>query len=426
MKNFMCKVMTPQGQVIKIKLTEEDKMSCLKKLKRNGMTPIEVKPALIVPPNVSRKISASIVAKRKEEKVIKLSKEVVKSISIEDIKSFTQDLLLLRQAKFTNEHALKTIISNTKNQNFKHILKEILKNNEKEIYMYKTMEKYSQVFPLIYINLIKNGELTESLDEGLKNAISYLENEEKLDSILQEKVFPNILLIFSIVLIMFLSVVLGIPLVQDLLVSINSSLKLPFITRIVMKICNLVVYKWYILLGIIAILILILWLNLRSPEGKLKFDKIKYKNRLCGNVLYLLDFSRVIRCLVINLDNKMRMQDSLEVCKNVVSNLHMSNTIEKSINMVFKGKPWIEAFADDKILNPIVIEMLKKNSETKSTELISKTIGYLELQIDKEFDKLIVRLAEISYIILGLLFLIYIGTILLPCISVYLSSFLVF
>ena len=39
MQNFICKVRTPQGQIIKIKLTEEDKISCLKKLKRNGMTP---------------------------------------------------------------------------------------------------------------------------------------------------------------------------------------------------------------------------------------------------------------------------------------------------------------------------------------------------------------------------------------------------
>lgn len=426
MPNFICKVRTPQGQVIKVKLTEEDKIACLKKLKRNGMTPIEIKPALIVSQNVSRKISASIVAKKKEEKVIELSKEIVKSIKLEDIKEFTQELLFLKQSNFSNEHALKTIISNTKNQNFKNILKEILKNIEKDHYMYKTMESYVQIFPSIYVNLIKNGELTGLLKEGLKNAISYLEDEEKIDDILQEKVFPNILLIFITILIMFLSIVLAIPLVQKLLLNINITLKLPLVTRIVFNICNLIVYKWYIFIVLIALIALGIFLKLKTTDGKLKLDRFKYKNRLFGKVLYLLDFSRIVRCISINLENKMRIQDSLEVCKSIVNNSYMVNTIEKSINGIFKGNSWIDPFIENKILDSIIIEIIKKNSESKITKLMPKAIEYLEYQINKEIEKLIVRLTEISYIIVGVLFLIYVGMILLPSISVYLSSFLLF
>lgn len=122
----------------------------------------------------------------------------------------------------------------------------------------------------------------------------------------------------------------------------------------------------------------------------------------------------------------MRIQDSLEVCKSIVKNSYMINTIEKSINIIFKGNFWIEAFIDDKILNPIIIEMIKKNSESKTVKLMPKAIEYLEYQIDKEIEKLINRLTEISYIIIGILFLIYVGTILIPCISVYLNSFLLF
>ena len=122
----------------------------------------------------------------------------------------------------------------------------------------------------------------------------------------------------------------------------------------------------------------------------------------------------------------MRLQDSLEVCKDVVKNTYMLNTIEKSINSIFKGNIWIESFESDKVLDSIVVEMLKSSSKGKNVALIEKTIEYLEKQINEEIDELISRLTEISYIIIGILFLIYIGTILIPCISVYLSSFLLF
>lgn len=42
MESFICKIRTPQGQITKVKMQEKDKISCLKKLKRNGMTPISV------------------------------------------------------------------------------------------------------------------------------------------------------------------------------------------------------------------------------------------------------------------------------------------------------------------------------------------------------------------------------------------------
>ncbi len=42
MSKFICKVITPQGQIVKLKMTENDKITCLKKLKKNGMTPISI------------------------------------------------------------------------------------------------------------------------------------------------------------------------------------------------------------------------------------------------------------------------------------------------------------------------------------------------------------------------------------------------
>ena len=46
--------------------------------------------------------------------------------------------------------------------------------------MYTTMEYYSNVFPYIYINMIKVGELSGSLTNSLKQAIKYLDESSDL------------------------------------------------------------------------------------------------------------------------------------------------------------------------------------------------------------------------------------------------------
>ena len=42
--------------------------------------------------------------------------------------------------------------------------------------MYTTMEYYQDVFPYIYINMIKVGELSGSLTKSLEQAVEYLES----------------------------------------------------------------------------------------------------------------------------------------------------------------------------------------------------------------------------------------------------------
>ena len=47
--------------------------------------------------------------------------------------------------------------------------------------MYTTMEYYSDTFPIIYINMIKVGELSGSLTNSLEQAVKYLESSETLN-----------------------------------------------------------------------------------------------------------------------------------------------------------------------------------------------------------------------------------------------------
>jgi type IV pilus assembly protein PilC len=425
MPSFICKVITPQGQVVKFKMSETDKISCLKKLKKNGMTPIDIKNSLSISVNSKKKNTATVYSKRKKNYKLKNTEiQFSNKISLEEIKNFTQEFYFLRKSKFTNVHALATITDNTENLSLKKILNDILENLKEGKFIYKTMEEYDSVFPFVYINLIKNGELTGSLDKSLEYAIKYLDDEEKLNNSIQKKIVPNIIIFIGILILIFLSIIIGIPIIQDIFDGNGSGIALPKITIFISEFCRLIVQKWYFI--IVALLIFLgIFIKYESTEkGRYNVDYFKYKNKLFGRVIYLFDFSRLIRCLIINLENNMRIQDALEVSKNVIKNTYMLNTIEVSINNIYIGKSWIEPFENQKILNTITIEMLKNGTDNTGIDSIEKTIDYMDVQIEKEVDKLLNKLSKISYLIFGIVILIFIGVVLIPCISVYLSNFL--
>ena len=428
MQTFSCKVLTPQGQIAEIKIKENDKLSCMKKLKKHGMTPISIEPSFNIWNNKkSKKITATIHSRKKKKSFLLKTIsdiELFNNVSIEEIKDFTEDLYALRKSGFSSKHSLRTIMNKTENSTFKECLKDVINAVDSGKYLYKAMKEHKDIFPLVYINLIKTGELTKSLDASLKHAITYLEDEQKIKRKVKNILIPNMLSFFGILAMLVLAILIIIPNLQNILMSYGTTIKLPRILTLLSTIINVFIKFWYI--WIFVIIGIGLWFSkyINSENGRAKLDALKYNNKLLGKLLYLLDFSRVIRSIFLNLQNKMRIEDALEISKNVTKNTYMFSLIEKSINNVYIGKSWLDVFSNEKLLNPIILELLKKSEKTKDIQDFTSALKYLDKDIEKEIQKFLKKLPEISYIIVGLALLLFVVTVLIPCMQIYLSGLL--
>ena len=429
MATFVCKVMTPQGQTVSVTIKEKDKIACIKRLKDNEMTPIEINkkfdPFGIIASK--SKVTASIHSRKNDNKPkVDFNKEVKlqNKVSLEELKKFTQEFCMLKESKFSNRDALTTIISSLENEKLKTVLEALVKNVEQEMFMYKAMQDYPSVFPSVYINLIKTGEVTGNLEESLHNAVTYIDGEILITNKIQKDILPNMLMFIAILVMLFVAMIIGVPVLQNIFIASGNVIKLPFITVALSKFANAILDIWYILVIIIITAGIFLWRYLKTEKGRLKFDYLKYKNYIFGDITYSLDFSRFLRCLQINLRSKLRLEDALEISKNVVKNTYLLSTIEKAISNVYIGKSWVEPFEEDKLLNPIIIEILKKGNKTTMSEMLTKAVEYMNFEIEIQDNKLYKVLPGISYTIVGITILLFTITIIIPCIQIYLGGFL--
>ena len=300
-----------------------------------------------------------------------------------------------------------------------------MSNLDEEIYMYKTMEEYTDIFPLIYINFIKTGELTNTLEESLKHAITYLEDEEKIKNKINNTIIPNVLMFLGVIAFVFITLLIGVPNVQKVIVSNGGIGSLPKTTLTISIILGGFVQYWYVFIIIIAVMLCIIIRYIHTQEGREDLDNLKYTNPLCGKTLYLLDFTRVIKTVYLNLKNNMRIQDALEISKNVTTNVQMHNTIEKAINNIYFGKSWLEPFEEEKMLSSLSIELLKKGFRGKAIDIIDRTINHLDSEIEDSINRLLKRLLEISYIIIGISLILFILLVVIPYLQIYLGELLI-
>jgi len=202
-------------------------------------------------------------------------------------------------------------------------------------------------------------------------------------------------------------------------------MKLPDITLWFMDFVDIIMAYWYVPVIIIAAIAAGIFWYINTPRGRYNFDYFKYKMPIFGSLIYAIDFSRLMRAMLLNLQNGMRIQESLEVSKSVVKNYVMLSIIESSINNILIGGSWIEPFENSGLSSAMETEMLKIGMQTDLSEMMAKLLDYMDIDIDNKMQKIMKVLPEISYAFVGAILIFLVVVVLVPCIQLYMGNWLI-
>lgn len=434
---------TKTGDIVEYRTDAANKFLLLNKLKKNGLYPISIT-------SINVKNEKNV---KKQKRNIETSNSVLKQVRAEQIKKsidtkeswykradnylqrnraikkrdiivFTQNFYLLKKANFNNIHALSTVIETIENQTLRAIVEDILLGVEAGENMYTTMEYYSSVFPPIYINMIKVGELSGSLTNALEQAVTYLEETQALNKKLREILIPNLVQFVLLMLLAIIGTIISVPMIQGVFDSFGSTEKLPGITIWFSNFLNKMTAIWYIPVGIIAVVVAAVLLYIRTPKGKYRFHYFKYKMPIFGQLIYAIDFSRLIQSILLNLKNGQRIQEALETSKNISNNLVMLSLIESAINNIMIGQSWIEPFEQSGLSTPMITEMLKIGMQTDLVEMMEKLNSYMQIDIDNIIQKVMKVLPQVVQIFVGIVLIFVVVVVLVPMIQVYMGGWM--
>lgn len=440
MPTYIYKAVTSSGIIVRNRVEAGSKQNLLRSLKDNNLMPITIE-----------QVAYSAKKKKSKKKNIKDIEEILKNanttqintkktssvkekinmylsktekVTSRDLVIFTQNFYLLKKANFNNIHALKTIMESTENHTFKGVLEDILAGVEAGENMYTTMEYYEDIFPFIYINMIKVGELSGSLTNSLEQAVRYLDSTEALNKKIRGILIPNIIQFVLLLVMLFVGTIVAIPAIQNVYDEVGTQDTLPAVTLWFQGVVNNLVKFWYIPLVIVLAVAAAIIFYLNTPKGKYKFDYFKYKMPVFGHLIFTLDFSRLMKGMLLNLENGMRIQESIEVSKNIIKNYFMLSIIETSLSNILVGDSWIEPFEKSGLAKPMITEMLKIGMQTDLTEMMNKLVEYLEIDIDNIMEKVMKVLPQVVYAIVGVVLIFFVVVVLVPCIQVYMGDFL--
>ena len=204
---------------------------------------------------------------------------------------------------------------------------------------------------------------------------------------------------------------------------VGTSAKLPGITIWFQGVVNAMLKYWpiptMIIVGIVAGIIL----YIQTPKGKYRYHYFKYTMPIFGKLIFSLDFSRLMKAMLLNLKNGMRIQEALDVSKNVVSNYVMLSIVENALKNILIGQSWIEPFERSGLASSMITEMLKIGMQTDLSEMMEKLVEYMEIDIDNTMEAIMKTLPQVMYSIVGVVLIFFVVVVVVPMIQVYMGNF---
>ena len=448
MPEFTYRAVDKNGVIVRNRVEDVSKQALIKRLKHNDLMPISVVSHDVIRKTgktrarrrninnveeILKNVNTANLAQSRGKKVstidkINMALSKTEPLTIRDLSIFTQNFYLLKKANFNNIHALSTILESTENLTLRTILEDIIAGVEAGENMYVTMEYYSNIFPnlfsYVYVNMIKVGELSGSLTNSLMQAVKYLDDTEKLKRRLRSILLPNIIQFVLLIVLLIAGTLVAIPAIQSVFDAVGTTETLPAITIWFSNFVDGVIAHWYIPVAIIAVIAAAIIFYIHTPKGQYNFDYFKYVMPVFGKLIYSIDFTRLMRAMLLNLQNGMRIQDSLEVSKNVVQNYVMLSIVETAINNIYVGGSWIEPFEKAGLSSAMTTEMLKIGMQTDLSEMMQKLLEYMEIDMDNTMEKIMKTLPQIVYVIVGIVLIFFVLVVLVPCIQLYMGTFL--
>jgi general secretion pathway protein F len=280
-----------------------------------------------------------------------------------------------------------------------------------------SMGEHPEVFPKIYVNMIRAGEAGGILEGVLRYLTEYMESTLALkEDIKSALIYPLILAAAAgtslIVLFVFV-----IP--KFAAIFRDNGKALPWITKIVIGFSQFLAEYGWILLFVLCAAVSGAIFYVRSAEGRSEWDRLSLRSPLIGDLLRKFETARFSRTLAALLKGGVPMLEALGTVQGVVGNRLLARAISQVQARVREGKGMARPLAESGLFPPLALNMIAVGEETGKLEsMLAEIAGYYDQEVKRSTKRLTALLEPILILAMGLIIGVVVISMLLAIFSI--------
>ena len=313
---------------------------------------------------------------------------------------FTRQLAALLNAGIPLLRSLESLSIQIEGTKLKRIITEVRRDIEAGSTFSDALAKHGKVFSTLYINMVKAGEASGTLDHILHQLAELIEQDRETKSKLKSATRYPKMVILGISGAFTILMYVVVP--KFMHVFHRAHLELPLPTRVLIFIHDIFHTYWYVIVGVIVIGFLLFYQYTHTKKGKLHWDTLKIKSPVIGSILLKIVMSRFCASLGILHKSGLPILQALNIVSELVGNAFVSERIKELCGRVKEGQGLAQPMKESRIFPPMVVQMVEVGEETGAMDdMLAKVSHYYDNEVSYSIKSLSGLVEPIMLLFLG-------------------------
>jgi general secretion pathway protein F len=314
---FTYRAVAPDGKLRTGTIAAESDRAVARELQRQGLTPLAV--------SSGRPRAAALQLPR-----------FGRGKRARDVLFFTQELATLLGAGVPLDRALAITSELSDRPQFREVIGEVLRSLKGGRSLADSLAAHPDYFSDLYLNMIRAGEASGSLALVAERLADFERSRDELRSyIIGSMIYPALLACVGTASVFIL---LHFVIPRFAAVFAESHIPMPLPTQILMKVSAVVKVYGMPAIGALAAAFLGARFYVRTPAGRLTWDRIRLRIPVLGDALRKADTARFARSMSTLVANSVPLVQAISIARAILTNKVIAQSLESVSQGIKRGE----------------------------------------------------------------------------------------
>jgi general secretion pathway protein F len=325
----------------------------------------------------------------------------------------TRQLATLLRAGIPLAGALGALVEQTEDVELHGILETVRTRVNEGGALCDALAAHPRAFPDLYVNMVRAGEASGTLDQILARLADFLDAQIRLRSKVQSALwYPAIMVVLGIGILSLLMVVV-VPQITQIFADLERAL--PWNTQLLIFVSHLTGTYWWAMALLLGLGVWGFRRWLATDRGRARWDRWVLRMPVVGNMVRLLAVARFARTLATMLRSGVDLLRALDIVKHMLGNTVLTRVVEEARDAIREGESIATPLKKSGHFPPVMVHMIAVGERTgQLEEMLDNVALAYDAEVEQKIARLTTMLEPVMILAMGLIVGFIIFSILMP------------
>ena len=283
-----------------------------------------------------------------------------------EVPMYTRQLATLLKAGIPLAQSMAALIEQCQVADLEAAFRDIREKLTQGLSFAEALAYHPVYFTDLYVNMVKAGEASGSLDMVLDRLADYLQRQAQIrNKVTAALAYPFVMIVVGIVIV-FILMTFVVP--KVIAVVEQSGQTVPRITKILQGIANFLGNYWFFILAGVLVIMLLHRAGMARPGYRYRVDLFKLKIPVLGELFRKSAVSRFAVSMSTLLKSGVPVLEALRIVKDIVNNAVLARVLDTVHKRIIEGTDIATPIKKSGVFPPVVGYMIAVGEQSGQLE----------------------------------------------------------